>query len=83
MTPACQGDDEQGLCPECWLREYISQVGLEAALTDELEWEGRGHKNTTITLSGHMVSEPYMGSDYGTEWDERFVVVNALVEVDS
>lgn len=79
--PACPKrrchDKDERLCPECWLLEYVSQVGLEEALTEDLEFEGRGEKECTVVLSGHMVSELLPGNpNRPDEWDENFEVVS-------
>lgn len=77
VTPPCasNGEHTYRLCPSCWFKEYVRQVGIEEALSNQLSWDGRGSRSCTLTLQGSMVSK-YLGNG---EYDESFKIKSVHV----
>lgn len=79
VVPDCphKGEHQRRLCPACWLQELIVQVGMEEAITDDLEFDGRCHAARTVIVGGHMVGERIPSSPDGPEeWNEYFEVLS-------
>lgn len=81
----CPGSDcpetNGRLCDACWFQEFAGTVGFET-IVDDVTWEGKGKKESTLRITGHMWFESTSSIDYGWDCDEGFEVekIEALPE---